>query len=169
MLTLPGNDVRGPIMGMPQITAAQIRQMSRTAADRIVDGIVANQQAIARGGIDTPLRLCHFMAQLALESANFRVTREFASGRAFEGRRDLGNTQPGDGPRYRGRGLIQTTGRANYREARDEIRKLDPGAPDFEADPVRLEEFPWALLAGIVYWQRRNINRLADCDDVWAV
>jgi putative chitinase len=151
------------------ITASDIREMSRTAAERIVQGIVDHQHFIAQGGIDTPLRLCHFMAQLAHESAHFRVTREFASGAAYEGRRDLGNTQPGDGPRYRGRGLIQTTGRANYQEARDDIRRIIPGAPDFEADPVQLEGFPWALLAGISYWRRRNINRHADRDDVIAV
>lgn len=68
-------------------------------------------------------------------SAHFGVTREFASGEAYEGRAKLGNTQPGDGPRYRGRGLIQTTGRANYNDARDDIRQFMPGAPDFEADP----------------------------------
>jgi putative chitinase len=151
------------------ISESDIREMSRTAAARIVQGIVDNQQFIVQGGIDTPLRLCHFMAQLAHESAHFGVTREFASGAAYEGRSDLGNTQPGDGRKYRGRGLIQTTGRANYREARDDIRSIIPGAPDFEADPVTLEEFPWALLSGISYWRRRNINRHADRDDVIAV
>jgi putative chitinase len=151
------------------ITAANVKAMSRTAVERIVKGIVENQQLIYDAGIDTPLRLCHFMAQLAHESAHFRVTLEFASGRAYEGREDLGNTQPGDGPRYRGRGLIQTTGRANYREARDDIRKMDPSAPDFEAEPVKLEELPWALLSAISYWRRRNINRFADRDDVVAV
>jgi putative chitinase len=151
------------------IAAPQLRQMSSTAAASIVDGIVNSQQFIAQGQIDTPLRLCHFMAQLAHESAHFGTTREFASGAAYEGRLDLGNTQPGDGRRYRGRGLIQITGRANYKEATDDIRKIDPSAPDFEADPVRLEEFPWALLAGMTYWQRRNINRHADRDDIRAV
>jgi len=151
------------------ITEANIKKMSRTAVERIVKGIVDNQQLITDGGIDTPLRMCHFMAQLAHESAHFRVTLEFASGRAYEGRTDLGNTRTGDGPRYRGRGLIQTTGRTNYRLATESIRKMIPGAPDFEADPVRLEEFPWALMSAISYWQRRNINRLADRDDVLAV
>ena len=148
------------------ITADNIRALSRHAAPRIISGIVDNQQAIADGGIDTPLRLCHFMAQLAHESAHFQVTREFASGKAYEGRKDLGNKQPGDGVRYRGRGLIQTTGRANYRQATTAIRKLNPNAPDFEANPVELENFPWALLAGITYWQSRNINPPADRDDV---
>jgi putative chitinase len=148
------------------ITADNIRAMSKSAAAGVIKGIVDNQDAIAKGGIDTPLRLCHFMAQLAHESAHFQVTREFASGKAYEGRKDLGNTQPGDGVRYRGRGLIQTTGRANYREATADIRKMDPAAPDFEANPTTLEEFPWALLAGISYWRRRNINAAADRDDI---
>src|SRR5215207_8865034 len=99
------------------ITADNIRALTKHAVPRIISGIVDNQQAIIDGGIDKPLRLCHFMAQLAHESAHFQVTREFASGKAYEGRLDLGNTQRGDGRKYRGRGLIQTTGRANYREA----------------------------------------------------
>jgi len=156
---------------MPQITAAQIRHMSlsRSVPARIADGIVANQKFIEQGGIDTPLRLCHFMAQCAVESAHFTVTLEFASGRAYEGREDLGNTEPGDGPRYRGRGVIQTTGRANYREATRDIRAIDSTAPDFEANPEQLQEFPWALLAAVTYWRRRNLNRFADRDDVRAV
>ena len=148
------------------ITASDIRKMSQSAADRVVTGIVEGQDAIARGGIDTPLRLCHFMAQLAHESAHFTVTREFASGAEYEGRASLGNTHPGDGKMFRGRGLIQTTGRSNYNEATVDIKKMIPTAPDFVAEPVKLEEFPWALLAGISYWRRRNINAAADRDDV---
>jgi putative chitinase len=148
------------------ITEENVRAMSRTAAPRIVQGIVDNQKAIFDGGIDTALRLSHFMAQLAHESAHFSVTREFASGAAYEGRRSLGNIHPGDGVRYRGRGLIQTTGRANYREATPDIQRMNPAAPDFEANPLELEKFPWALLAGVSYWRRRNINAAADRDDV---
>lgn len=148
------------------ITAGNLSALSKYAVPRIISGIVENQQAITDGGIDTPLRLCHFLAQLAHESAHFQVTREFASGTAYEGRSDLGNMQPGDGSRYRGRGLIQTTGRANYRQATTAIRKLNASAPDFEANPVALEEFPWALLAGITYWQSRNLNSAADRDDL---
>jgi putative chitinase len=151
------------------INAADIRALSSSAAARVVAGIVDHQQAITDGGIDTPLRLCHFMAQLAHESAHFQVTREFASGAAYEGRKDLGNTHPGDGKRYRGRGLIQTTGRTNYQEAAADIKKMDPAAPDFEADPEALEEFPWALLSAISFWRRKKINAAADRDDVVAV
>lgn len=163
-------------MPMPGITAAQIRLMSksRRVPDRIADGIVTNQGFIDQGGIDTPLRLCHFMAQLAVESAHFTVTLEFASGEAYEGRRDLGNIFEGDGPRFRGRGLIQTTGRTNYGQARDAIQRMlgtGVAVPDFQQEPEnrQLEQFPWALLGGIVYWRDRNINPHADRDHVQAV
>lgn len=149
-----------------EITKDQILKLTRHAVPRIISGIVDNQKRIIDGGIDTPLRLCHFMAQLCHESASFQVTEEFASGKAYEGREDLGNTHKGDGPRYKGRGLIQTTGRANYREASVAIRKIDPAVPNFENEPEKLEDFPWALLAGIIYWQSRNINAAADRDDV---
>jgi putative chitinase len=152
-----------------QITVADVRAIANNPTDEIVDGIVDGAAFIGEGGIDTPLRLSHFMAQLAHESAHFRRTLEFASGAAYEGRKDLGNVKAGDGKRYRGRGLIQTTGRANYREATADIRKIAPDAPDFEAEPVALETFPWALLSAVSYWRRRDINRHADRDDIVAV
>ena len=68
----------------------------------------------AKFNITTPLRLAHFLAQCAHESGGFKFITEFASGSAYEGRKDLGNTQPGDGVRFKGRGFIQLTGRANY-------------------------------------------------------
>ena len=130
-----------------------------SCATEIVNGIVKYQHFIEPVAT-SDLAMCHFMAQLAHESAGFQTTREFASGKAYEGRKDLGNVQPGDGQRYRGRGLIQTTGRANYREARDDIRKIVPDAPDFEQQPQDLEKFPWALLSAVSYWTRRKIGEL---------
>jgi putative chitinase len=152
-----------------KITSADILNLSTQAIPSIVREIVEHQLFISDGGIDTPLRLCHFMAQIAHESAHFRTTREFASGKAYENRRDLGNIYSGDGERYRGRGLIQTTGRANYQKARDDIRKIVSDAPDFEYTPEVLEEFPWALLSAVSYFRRHNINRFADRDDIRGV
>ncbi len=113
--------------------------------------------------ISTPLRQAHFLAQLAHESAGFKTTVEYASGAAYEGRRDLGNTQPGDGKRFKGRGLIQLTGRANYIEAGRAM------GIDLASNPEIAAQFPNALRIAGLYWHRRKINAKADVDDVLAV
>lgn len=64
--------------------------------------------------INTPARMRHFLSQTAHESGGLRWVKELASGNAYDGRRDLGNTVPGDGPRFKGAGAIQLTGRTNY-------------------------------------------------------
>jgi len=70
--------------------------------------------AMRKYGITSKLERAHFLAQCGHESGNYVYKEELASGRAYEGRKDLGNTHPGDGPKYKGRGYIQVTGRANY-------------------------------------------------------
>lgn len=118
---------------------------------------------LARYGIDTRLRIAHFLAQTCHESAGFRTTEEFASGARYEGRADLGNTQPGDGPRYKGRGLLQLTGRANYRTYGAAL------GLDLEGDPERAGEPVLSLAIACEYWTRRNINAACDADDILAV
>lgn len=114
-------------------------------------------------GIDTRLRIAHFLAQTCHESAGFRTTEEFASGDAYEGRADLGNTQRGDGRRYKGRGLLQLTGRANYREFGQAL------GVDLENDPEAAAEPVLSLRIACEFWKRRRINPHADRDDVIAV
>jgi putative chitinase len=113
--------------------------------------------------IDTRLRIAHFLAQTCHESAGFRTTEEFASGDAYEGRADLGNTQRGDGRRYKGRGLLQLTGRANYREFGAAL------GVDLENDPEAAGEPVLSLRIACEYWKRRKINAACDRDDVIAV
>jgi len=110
-------------------------------------------------GINTPERQAAFLAQLAHESGQLRYVREIASGKAYEGRKDLGNTQPGDGPKFRGRGLIQITGRANYRECGDDL-----GA-ELEDNPELLEEPDLAVASACWFWATRGLNELADAGD----
>jgi len=117
-------------------------------------------------GIDTSLRQAHFLAQVGHESGSFRYTEELASGAAYEGRADLGNTQPGDGQRFKGRGLIQLTGRANYTAyGLDKGQDFVDGAnPSLIATDVGL-----AIDVACWFWTRKNLNTLADADDVRAV
>lgn len=114
--------------------------------------------------IDTPLRRSHFLAQLAHESGSLRFSEELASGDAYEGRADLGNTQPGDGRRFKGRGLIQLTGRANY-AAYSQATGID-----YVLQPKLLADDP-AVAADVAgwYWSSRGLNQQADRDDVTTI
>jgi len=120
--------------------------------------------ALPRNGIDTSLRVAHFIAQVAHESGSFRYSEEVASGDAYEGRRDLGNVQAGDGRRFKGRGLIQLTGRANYQAYSDDSGK------DYVSNPSAVAKDP-AVCVDVAcwYWRKRGLNALADRDDVRAV
>lgn len=112
--------------------------------------------------INTPARLAAFLAQIGHESGSLRYVREIASGAAYEGRKDLGNTEPGDGKRYPGRGWIQLTGRSNARETYLSLRARGLDCPDFEYFPEALEEPQWAAHASADWWERHGLNLLAD-------
>lgn len=116
--------------------------------------------------IDTPLRLAHLLSQLAHESDSFCTVEEYASGAAYEGRADLGNTQRGDGKRFKGRGPIQLTGRDNYGRFTAWVRGHVPSAPDFEAHPELVFADAWVAWSVVYYWVSRNINQAADKDDI---
>lgn len=129
------------------------------------DTAFALEETCIRFGIDTTLRKSHFLGQVAHESREGRYMEELASGRAYEGRTDLGNTQPGDGVRYKGRGLIQLTGRSNY-TAYSFARFGDDRAV---RNPQMVARLPDAALAAGWYWRVKGLNTIADRDDIRAV
>lgn len=110
-------------------------------------------------------RQAMFLAQIIHESGCFRYTKELASGEAYEGRKDLGNIYPGDGVKYKGRGLLQITGRANYQEM---SMLLDI---DLIARPELLEEPSLAVASACQWWNKRaaRLNKMADRGDIEGV
>lgn len=116
--------------------------------------------------LDNGLRLAHFMGQCAHESGGFRFMEELGGPSYFaryDGRADLGNTRPGDGARYHGRGPIQLTGRANY-AAYGEALGLD-----FINHPEQVAKPAIGLLVASRYWSVRKLNPLADADDLLTI
>jgi predicted chitinase len=126
----------------------------------VVNGLVEHLPSIMnKYKINTRLRMVHFLAQLAHESDHFRTLEEYASGSAYEGRRDLGNIHRGDGRRFKGRGAIQLTGRSNYREMGKRLGIDLEGKPELAATPKVSSE------VAAIYWTSRGLNELADADN----
>lgn len=115
-------------------------------------------EAMEKFEINTPRRQAAFLAQIAHESGSLHYVEELASGEAYEGRGDLGNTEPGDGKRFKGRGLIQLTGRFNYKLISDELNY------DFIKNPEDLEKPGPATYSAAWFWWFHRLNGLADLD-----
>ena len=115
--------------------------------------------------VNTPDRQAAFLAQVGHESGQLRYSEEIASGKAYEGRKDLGNTNPGDGVKYKGRGLIQVTGRANYKIFNEWLHKnnyltINQSIID---NPELVSSNPEiAVLSAFWYWDLHKLNNLAD-------
>jgi predicted chitinase len=149
--------------------ASDLRRFAPAGKASILQGIEDHWHYAWGAGINTPARVCHFLAQLAHESDGFKTTQEYASGAAYDTRTDLGNTpeRDGDGVRYKGRGLIQVTGRSNYSAFTTWMAKHHPLiCVDFVRNPEALERMPYALLSAVWYWQRHGLNAYADRGDL---
>jgi len=146
------------------ITKEMLRKLAPTANDAIITHLANHlDEQFSKYGINTYLRVCHFLAQAAHESASFRTLQEFASGAAYEGRKDLGNVKPGDGKRYKGRGIFQLTGRANYRVMGQKLGINLEANPELASDPMI------SIKTACEYWNSRNLSAYADLDDVTTI
>ncbi len=111
--------------------------------------------------IDTPQEYAHFLAQACHEADHLKTLLEYASGKGYEGREDLGNSQPGDGVKYKGRGVFQTTGRSNYLQL-----GIKEGHRDlFINNPALLEQPQYAVWSACEYWKSRGLNDIANHAD----
>ncbi|HEX8438344.1 LysM peptidoglycan-binding domain-containing protein [Archangium sp.] len=161
--TTSGPQSAGPVSGPSNaapgrgVSEAQLRQiMPNLSAAKAKEYLPHINRAMAEAGINTPKRQAAFLAQLGHESGGLRYMEEIASGSAYEGRRDLGNTQPGDGVRFKGRGPIQLTGRSNYAAAGRALGLDLVNNPRQAATPeVGFRTAAW-------FWNSRNLNSYAD-------
>lgn len=140
------------------ITVEQLKEIDpacRTAPQLVVlAGAIS--QALTTAGMTTPLRAACGLAQILWESAHLHLLEEQATGDAYENRADLGNLRPGDGRRYKGRGLIQITGRANYHAAGRALDLELEDHPELAAQPAV------AARVAAYYLTSHNVPVLAD-------
>lgn len=151
---------------MMKITNEQLKQIytysTQANRDKYLPYI---NQFSSEYNMDTYEAMCAFLAQIGHESGQLRYVEEIASGAAYDtGKKaiSLGNTPEadGDGQKYKGRGLIQVTGRRNY----DLFNKWVTGTPmgvDFVEEPELLKVPEYAVLSAFWYWDINNLNRYA--------
>lgn len=146
---------RGPISAQPMIDPVNVLSaatgLSYSRAEEILPQV---SEGLVNSQCTTKNRIAMWLAQIGHESDGFNATEEYASGAAYEGRTDLGNTQPGDGVRFKGRGWCMVTGRYNYaafsRWAFD--GGLVPSDTYFVDNPEELADQKWAGLTAAWYW-----------------
>ena len=142
------------------ITAQQLLQILPNAGQVVGFFVPVLNTAMNRYQIVGPKRIAAFIAQIGHESGQLKYVKEIwgptAAQARYEGRKDLGNTVAGDGSRYRGRGLIQITGRANYMACGEAL------GLDLIKQPELLEKPHHACMSAAWFWATWGLNTLAD-------
>ncbi|MGN4157021.1 LysM peptidoglycan-binding domain-containing protein [Staphylococcus auricularis] len=146
----PGNDAQ-------LVTMDQLQRFGWNAEDLNDHFLNDLNNALHRYQINTPPRIQHFMAQVGEESSLGQFRIELIDGTDYEGVEEIGNTQPGDGPKYKGGGYIQLTGRSNYTAFSQSM-----GDPEIlnQGTNYVAENYPWSSAAW--FWDSRNINSTVD-------
>jgi len=143
--------------------AQDLARATGARIDRAREWLPYITAAMLEYGIDTPQRKTMFLAQIGHESGGLHWVVELwgptEAQRRYEGRKDLGNVQPGDGYKFRGRGLIQTTGRDNYRATGEAL------GFDLLTTPELLGQAQLAAHSAGWYWKSRGLNEIADTGD----
>jgi putative chitinase len=159
----PGSDPASD--GTLAVTMDKLRRLTPTGRADILAALATEMDRIGSpyGLMKSALRVCHFLAQAAHESMGFSRLSELGGPAYFEryqGRRDLGNLQPGDGVKFHGRGIFQLTGRTNYADMSGRIGADLVANPDEAMRPVT------SLRIACIFWSTRGLNDAADADDI---
>ncbi len=137
---------------LKQLQACCITAEGKARAEIYLPGI----QEAQKSTLTTTVRLSYFLGQVLHESGEFRYVEEIASGAAYQGRKDLGDTHPGDGVKYKGRGLIQITGLDAYTACGKALGLDLVNHPEILQQPVP------AVSSAVWFWRTHNLNDLAD-------
>lgn len=142
------------------MNATDLAKCTGARLDRAAAFLPHIQTAMQAFDINNQRRQAAFLAQVGHESGGLRWLTELwgptPAQTRYEGRVDLGNIQPGDGFKFRGRGLIQTTGRGNYRAAGIAL------SLDLESRPELLALPANAAMSAGYFWETHGLNELAD-------
>lgn len=158
-----------PPEGFHEITVPELKKIMPKAKQANIDKYLPSlNQAMALFEINTPKRQSAFLAQLAVETGDLKYDTELATGEAYEGRKNLGNTQPGDGPKYKGRGLLQLTGRANYTSMTKKLQALGINVNLVDQPELATRPDISAIIAA-QYFKDRKLNRFSDEGNIVAV
>lgn len=154
------------------ITKQQIKNICPYAKDENLDKYLPHLNMLMdKYEINTPNRRRHFIAQIAHESSQFNSCAEKYNGtpkeyfKKYDNRKDLGNRFEGDGLKFKGRGLIQITGRFNYSCASIDIFKNDT----LISKPEQVEQPALAVEVSCWFWKTKHLNSLADADEIKAI
>lgn len=158
------------------VTEEQLKYIMPQASSKNINKfLIPINMALEKFNMKSPLVICAFLSQIAIESGHLVYVKELGGKDYFkkyepntQKGQDLGNTDPGDGYKYKGRGLIQVTGRANYKQLSQILSQ------DFENIPEMLEDPIYASLSACAWWSQRikspfNINAKAERKDIKAV
>lgn len=156
-------------MTITPIQLSEILGKNRLGVEFINKKTASLNDVFEKYSINTPLRVCHYLAQILHETGGF-VYKEEVWGNTkaqlgYDTRTDLGNTPEldGDGKRYKGRGDLQITGRTNYKAISKAL------GVDFLLKPELLITEPYCSLCGGWFWDRNGLNRFADMDNLNAI
>jgi putative chitinase len=148
---------REKVAAQPLITKTQLERVWNRRPQDISQAVYEDcLNCLNKFDINTPSRIRHFLSQTGHESGGGKWTQELASGEAYEGRLDLGNTQPGDGRRFKGAGFIQLTGRSNY-------QAFATWAKDAKVmQGVNYVAATYPFTSAGFWWMRNRMNDLCD-------
>lgn len=138
------------------INLAQLQEIMPNSGEKSEYYLPYIKKAMSSGGINNCARIAAFLAQIGHESGSLIYTTEIADGSQYEGITDIGNTSPGDGVRYKGRGVIQVTGKYNYQIVSQGL------GYDFVSDPEKLATVPYCIDSAVWWWNNHSLSPIAD-------